>query len=127
MSHIVSIETKIRDLEALPAACLRLGGELVIGQKQFKWWSHKPGVCDHAVRFRGAKYEIGVVKVAGGYELKYDDYQSGGLQEFVGPKAGLLIQAYAIEKTKLTARRQGKRVIGEHRQADGSIMLRLSA
>jgi hypothetical protein len=141
MSHVVSIETKVKDLQALVQAVLRLGGQLVVGQKEFKWYgryigdSAVPqgmtpsdyGKCDHAIRFPGAKYEIGVVKEGDLFQLRYDEYQPGGLSAVVGPKAGRLIQAYAIEKAKRVARMSGKRVIGEQRLADGTIKLRLSA
>jgi len=141
MSHVVSIETKVKDLQALAQAALRLGGELVVGQTTHKWYGRymgdsplpnnvprsELGRCDHAIKFSGAAYEVGVVKVAGGFELRYDEWSDGGLNNVVGPKAGRLIQAYAIEKAKRVARQSGKRVIGEQRLSDGSIKLRLSA
>jgi len=38
MSHIATIETEFRDLDALEAACRSLGLELRRGQATFAWW-----------------------------------------------------------------------------------------
>lgn len=126
MSHITEIQTKVRDLEALTQAVLRLGGELVVGQKEYRWYSRTPGKCDHAIRFPGAKYEIGIVKQGADYALNYDDFQSGGLQQKVGRNCGLLIQSYALEKTKREARRMGSRVVSQTKLKDGSVRLVLA-
>lgn len=77
MSHITKIGLQIKDLDALDKACRRLGLELVRGQKTFKGYTQ--GVCDHAIRVKGAYpsvYEIGLAKQADGkgYELKWDGH-----------------------------------------------------
>ncbi len=38
MSHVVDIATELRDLECIKRACQRLGWELCLGQKTYKWF-----------------------------------------------------------------------------------------
>ena len=140
MSHITAIETKVKDLASLKAACARLGFEFVEGKTAYEWYgryvgdSQVPdgmtiedyGKCDHAIRCPGAKYEVGVVKVGREYQLRFDSYHVGGLMEHLGnEKAGRLVQAYAIEKAKREATRLGRRIVGEQTLEDGSIRLQL--
>lgn len=96
MSHITTIDLQVKDLDALAKACGRLGLELVLGQKTFKWYGRfvgdttpnlSPeeikafGKCDHAIRVKdnANAYEIGVVKRADGkgYALQWDSWQGG--------------------------------------------------
>jgi len=114
VSHIVSIKTQVRDAAAVQAACQRLAlpaprhetVQLYSGQatglavRLPKW--HYPVVCD----------------LASG-QLQYDNY--GGAW---GKQAELdrFLQAYAVEKARSEARRQGHTVT-EQSLADGSIKL----
>ena len=137
MSHVAKIELRINDLGALKAACARLGIEFLPGQKTYKWYGRHIGdyplpegftlddlgKCDHAIRVPGAEYEIGVIKKAQGYVLIWDFWRSGGLEYKLGKDAGLLKQAYAIEKTRAEARRKGYTVI--EKKTDSGIRLHL--
>lgn len=105
MSHISKIELEVRDIQVLSSACNRLGLELLKGQKTFKWYG-KEAKCDHAIRVPGAKYEIGVLKNGSIFELSCDYYDSN-IEKVVGKQAGLLKQAYAVEKAKIEARKKG--------------------
>jgi len=128
MSHIVTIKTELRDLAAIKAACKRMGWQLVEGQHTFSWWGHyvgdyrafeerlrnlgiKPenyGKCDHAIRVPGAKYEIGLVQTGNQFIPLWDAYDTGGLQRITEANGmGGFLQAYAVEKAKLEARRKG--------------------
>lgn len=141
MSHIAKIEIEIKDLEALKAACARIGCTYVEGQRTYKWYgvsigdyplpsgytAHDLGHCDHAIRVPGAAYEIGVVRRRDGkpgYHLLWDFWAEGGLQQQLGTNGGRLIQAYGIEATRRIARGQGYHVT-ETTQEDGSVVLRL--
>ncbi len=124
MSHISEIELKIKSLDALKAACARLGLEFIQGQTTYKWYGHwvgdtplpegvkieDLGTCHHAIRVPGATYEIGVVEKQGEYILMWDFWQSGGLERVLGPGGGKLKQAYSVEQTKAVARRAGYKV-----------------
>lgn len=140
MSHISKIETMIQDLGALKAACKRLCFEFVEGQKTYAWFgrwvgdTEMPegltvddlGKCDHAIKVPGAQYEVGVVKVPGGYELRWDYFTSGGLMEPLGgQKAGKLMQAYSAEKLKREAPINRQRVIKEKVYANGYVELEI--
>ena len=136
MSHIAEIDVEIRSLEALQAACRRLGFEFVAGQREYRWFGRYMkdyplpkdvtvadlGHCDHAIRVPGARYEIGVVQREGEYKLLWDFFVSGGLEERVGPNGQRLVQAYAVEAAKLEAERQGFSCYEEPVQ-DGAIRL----
>jgi hypothetical protein len=138
MSHITKIDIEVTDLAALKAACRRLGFVFVEGRKTYKWYGRLVGDaplpeglsiedlgrCDHAIGVPGAEYEIGVRAKIGGFRLLWDSYQRGGLEQKVGKGAGLLKQAYGIEKAKIEARRKGYSVY-ESRKADGSITLKI--
>ena len=114
MSHIVTIETQVRDAAAVQAACQRLAlaaprqetvklfsGEATGLTVRLPKW-HYPVVCD----------------LASG-RLHFDNF--GGRW---GKQAELdrFLQAYAVEKARSEARRQGHTVT-EQSLADGSIKL----
>ena len=124
MSHVAKIELEIQDLETLKQACQRLNLEFVENQETYRWYgkymgdSPLPegftpedlGKCHHAIRVEGASYEIGVLHRQGKYQLLWDSWQSGGLERVLGPGAGRLKQAYAIERVAKEARLKGYRL-----------------
>jgi hypothetical protein len=107
MSHMVQIELKITELDALEKACARLGLELRRNQTRFAWYGQFLGdssglaaqgvseadydKCDHAIGRRGttpqnsttaggadSEYEIGVIALPdGGYTLRFDYWGPG--------------------------------------------------
>lgn len=136
MSHVVTIATEIRDLQAVKAACKRLGWEFLEGQTTYKWYGESVGdyplptgftaadlgKCHHAIRVPGARYEVGLVRRGNSFVPMWDYWYSGGLSEDTGNK---LAQAYAVEKAKAEARRRGHTVT-EAAMPDGSIRLLVS-
>lgn len=124
MSHVAKIELEINDLDALKAACQRLGLEFCCGQTTYRWYGEfvgdhplpegltvqDLGRCDHAIRVPGASYELGVLKRNGKYLLLWDFWGEGGLERVLGRNAGKLKQAYAIERTRREAMRKGYRI-----------------
>jgi len=109
MSHISKIELEVNDLGMLGQACKGLGLELIRNQKSFKWYG-QDSKCDHAINVPDASYEIGIVKNGNGYELQCDFYDHA-LGKVIGVKGGLLKQAYALQKTRIEARRKGYSVL----------------
>ncbi len=146
MSHVATVETKLTDLQAVKAACERMGWQFVEGQKKYAWYGRSVGdysaadnaldhgmteadlgKCDHAIKVPGAKYEIGLVKKDNGYVPAWDWYAAGGLQNIRSENGlGGFMQAYAIEKTKIEMRRKGM-VCSEKKLADGRIQLHARA
>ena len=84
MSHVANVTAQFRDLAILAEAVKPLGGELVIGQRTHEWfgqflndWNSNRaavnrrdpatfGKCDHAIKFKGVNYEIGLIQEADG-------------------------------------------------------------
>lgn len=114
MSHIVSIKTEVRDVAAVAAACRRLGldqpvqgttklysGEATGLAVKLPDWVH-PVVCDTASG-----------------KLHYDNFGGrwGEQKHF-----DRFLQAYAVEKARLEARKRGHQ-LAEQQLADGSIKL----
>lgn len=138
MSHVAKIELEILDLEILKRACQRLNLEFLENQQTYRWYGRYVGdaplpegfkqedlgKCHHAIRVPGAAYEIGIVHRHGKYFLLWDSWHSGGLERILGPGAGLLKQAYAIERIAQEARLKGYSLI--EKQMPNSVQLVLS-
>ena len=118
MSHIVSIQTEVRDPGAVVAACRRLGlAEPVQGTAKL-FEGEATGLL---VKLPGWLYPV-VCDVQSG-ELRYDNYGgSWGSQEHLDR----FMQSYAVEKAGIEARRRGHSVV-EQPLAAGSIRLSITA
>lgn len=130
MSHMVSVQIDITDLNAMELACKELGLTLVRGQTTHKWYNrwvadyhetdaaYKNGIdpktfghCKHAIRVPNSGYEIGLVDspTGKGFRLVWDFYGTGRrITEAVGGNhAGKLVQLYAKHKALLEAKKKG--------------------
>lgn len=118
MSHIVTVETQVRDAEAVAAACEHL-----------KW--RKPLEGEHKL-FTRSMHGLAVFPPAWHYpvvcelttgKLHYDNYQGywGDEKELDRFK-----QRYAVEKATIEAHRLGRSVL-EQPLEDGTIKLTISA
>ena len=114
MSHIVTIETEVRDLGGLVAACRRLGLDEPIHRTAKLFRSVVTG---HCVELPDWRYPV-VCQLNTG-KLQYDNFSGHWGEQ---SQLDSLMQAYAVEVTKLEARRQGHTVT-EQPLADGSIKL----
>lgn len=114
MSHIVTIKTEVRDATAVKAACQRLGlPEPVQGSVRL----FREEVTGLAVQLPDWRYPI-VAQLATG-QLQFDNFGGcWGEQKHLNR----LLQAYACEKAKIEARRQGHSVT-ESMLPDGSVKL----
>jgi hypothetical protein len=97
MSHISKMELEITSLADLKQACKRLGFTFVDNQETYKWYG------THAIKVPECNYEIGVVQRGSKYTLLWDAWSSGGLEQKIGKNAGILKQAYSIEKIRREA------------------------
>ena len=114
MSHIVTIKTEVRDAEAVRAACERLGLEQPVQGTARLFEGEASGLL---VKLPGWTYPA-VVDTATG-QVRYDNYNgSWGDPQHLDR----FLQAYAIEKAKLEARKRGHSVY-EKPLPDGSIKL----
>ena len=114
MSHIVSIRTEVRDRVAVERACRRLGlADLIDGEAKI-YATIKRGLL---VRLEDWEFPVCCDLASG--EVHFDNY--GGA--WGDPKRlDAFLQAYAVEKATLEARRKGYSVV-EQPLADGSIKL----
>lgn len=114
MSHIVQIQTEIRDPAAIRTACQRLQ---LPPPFQGKFQLFNNTASGWAVQLRNWRYPVVCdVKTA---ELAFDNFEGrwGDLAEL-----DHFLQGYAVEKAKLEARKQGH-TIREQPLEDGSIKL----
>lgn len=87
MSHITTVQTLIKDLDALDDACKDLGATLHRGYDTFNWY-RDPRKCDHMISVPGIHYQVGLVRKPGtdGYEPLYDDFGNGDNPRHDGKK-----------------------------------------
>ena len=114
MSHVVEIQTQIRDPSAVRAACERLQ---LPPPTEGKFRLYASSVTGLGIQLTGWRYPV-VCNTATG-EVKFDNFGGrwGTLREL-----DRFTQSYAVEKAKIEARRQGHSVV-EQPLADGSIKL----
>ena len=112
MSHIVQIQTEVRDANAVRAGCSRLGLDPPV-QGEFKLFNQV--VSGLGVHLRQWRYPV-VCNLNSG-NVQYDNFQG----HWGDPKRlDEFMQAYAVERAKIEARKQGHSVT-EQTLADGSI------
>ncbi len=114
MSHIVQIKTEVRDALAVQAACQRLGLEAPVLGTVTLFATEARGLL---VRLPGWIYPV-VFDTRSG-QVRFDNY-GGRWGEQV--QLDRFLQAYAVEKTKIEARRKGHTVF-EQTLDNGSIKL----
>ena len=114
MSHIVQIQTQVRDPAAVKAACERLKLPAPVDGKHRLYSGQVTGL---AVQLPGWKYPA-VFDTANG-SAQYDNFEG-----YWGDPVQLdrFMQAYAVELAKIQARKQGHSVT-EQALTDGSIKL----
>ena len=114
MSHIVQIETQVRDSVAVQAACRRLGLPAAV-QSTVKLFS---GVATGlAVQLPGWNYPA-VCQLDTG-QLKYDNFNGTWGDE---KELHKFLQAYAIELARIEARKKGY-VVTEQALTNGAVKL----
>ena len=114
MSHIVQIKTEVRDGIAVQAACQRLGLEAPVLGTVTLFATEATGLL---VRLPDWIYPV-VFDTRSG-QVRFDNY-GGRWGEQV--QLDRFLQAYAVEKTKIEARRKGH-IVFEQTLDNGSIKL----
>jgi hypothetical protein len=126
MSHVVSIQTLITDLDALRQAVAELGCTWHQGVKEYRWWGRSAGdypipagfkaedlgKCEHMIAVPGAEFQIGVVRRRDGkpgWTLLYDFYGRRGqpIHDHLGEGLKKLSQRYTVCKTERELRKLG--------------------
>ena len=124
MSHFTTIQTQIRDLEALRDASVELGLGFTTNAK-CRGYAGTSRLAPHVIQLKGP-YDIAVEPSKendGSYGLT-TDWWNGHVAQEVGIGYGRLLQSYGIHKTMREARTRGLRVSRKQEQ-DGSVLLTL--
>ena len=119
MSHTVTIQTQVRDAEAVRKACTRLALPVPVNGVHTLFDGQK--CSGYAVQLPDWIYPVVCDTTTG--SVRHDNFGGRwGKQEHLDS----FMQAYAAEKAKIEARKKGYRV-SETKQADGSIRMTLHA
>jgi hypothetical protein len=116
LSHIVTVQTKVHDPVAVAAACQRFGLAAPVQGTARLYSGEATGLI---VQLPGWRYPAVIDTLTG--TVRYDNF--GG---YWGEQRQLdrFLQTYAVEKTKLEARKKGYQV-SEQALQDGSIKLQI--
>jgi hypothetical protein len=116
MSHVVSIQTKVHDPLVVASACQRLGLPQPNEGKTRLYSGEASGLL---VQLPGWRYPLAIDTTTG--TVQFDNFAGHwGEQQHLDH----FLQCYAVEKTKLEARKRGYQVT-EHALQDGSIRLNI--
>lgn len=114
MSHIVQIQTEVRDEAAVQAACSRLHLPRATRGTFQMYSTEETGL---GIELPHWKYPVVANTETG--QVRFDNYEGRwGSQEFLDQ----FLQAYATERVKIEARKKGHSVV-EQRLDNGSIKL----
>jgi hypothetical protein len=116
MSHVVTIQTRLHDAVAVDAACRRLGFQPAVQGTAHLYSGEATGLI---VQFPGWKYPA-VVDILTGI-VRYDNFNGHWGEQ---SQLDRFLQAYAIEKTRLEARKKGY-TVSEQALENGSVKLRI--
>ena len=124
MSHFTTIQTQIRDLDALSDACVEMDLKL-LPNATCRGYAGMTRKAPHVIKLKGP-YDIAVAPSEGNdgsYGLT-TDWWDGKVEKEVGTGYGRLLQSYGVHKTVREAATRGLR--HTHRiEADGTVLLTL--
>lgn len=124
MSHFTTIQTQIRDLEALRDTCCEMDLHL-LNESQCRGYAGITRLAPNVIELKGP-YDIAVepdTENPGSYGLT-TDWWDGHVAREVGEGYGRLLQCYGVNKTIREARSRGLRST-RRIEADGSILVTL--
>jgi len=116
MSHIVTIQTKVRDPAALAAACARLNLPTPVEGTARLFSGEATGLL---VQLPGWQYPVVIDPQSG--EVRYDNFEGRWGEQ---KELDRLMQSYAVEKCRLECRKKGYH-FSEQLLADGSVKLQI--
>jgi hypothetical protein len=122
MSHFTTINTQIKDITALEAACRELNLQL-FPNAEARGYASQTRHGDFVVQLNGP-YDIAVNRQPDGTYGLTTDWWQGHVEHEVGPQFGKLLQLYAVHKATAEARKKGLSVLRQP-QRNGSIKLLL--
>ncbi len=108
MSHFTTINTQIKDIEALRLACAEMGLQ-VEAKAQARGYQNNWLAGDFVIRLRGP-YDVALRRETNGAYSIHADLWNGHVENELGKGFGTLKQLYGIHKATTEARRQGHNV-----------------
>ncbi len=120
MSHFTTIQTQIKDLEALRETCRELSLSLLENAEARGYGSARQH-GEFVIRLKGP-YDVALHRQTDGSYGLSADWWDGHVEKEVGSNYGRLLQLYAVHKTAGEARKRGLSVQRTLR-TDGSIKL----
>jgi len=105
MSHFTTIQTQIRDVDALRNACREMGLEL-LEDTEARGYGSQRRQGDLVIRLKGP-YDIASTKQQDGTYQLATDWWRGHVEKEVGKNYGRLLQLYGVHKAQAEARRKG--------------------
>ena len=117
MSHIVTVQVEIRDLDAIRSACRRLNLKEPVHGKATLFETEIEGVLVML-----PEWVFPLVCVLNTGEVKYDNFGGAWGDE---KHLDRFVQTYCIEKATLEARKKGYSVV-ESAMLDGSVKLTIN-
>ena len=120
MSHFTTIQTQIKDIEALRLACLEL--KLPLLQNEYaRGYNGAVRRGEFVIKLAGP-YDIAVNQQQDGTFGLTTDFWDGSVEKEVGKNYAKLLQFYGVHKASIEARKKGMSVV-RRQQQDGSIKL----
>ena len=120
MSHFVTVETQIKDIAALKAACRELGLDM-LQNAEARGYAANRQHGDFVITLKGP-YDIAVNrKQDGTFGLTADQWQ-GHVAKEVGTDFTKLMKLYSVHKVLIEAKRKGHTVRRQDLK-DGSVKL----
>ncbi len=120
MSHFTTIQTQIKDIDVLRAACGELGLTL-LPHTEARGYYQNTIKGDYVIRLKGP-YDIALNKQQDGAYGITADLWAGHVESEVGKGYGRLLQLYGVHKTMREARRKGL-LVKRSQQQNGAIKL----
>jgi hypothetical protein len=117
MSHIVTVQTRLRDPAAVAAACRRLNLPVPVQGTARLYSGEATGLL---VQLPGWHYPVVLDTTTG--EVRYDNFEGRWGEQ---RQLDRFLQMYAVEKSRIEARRKGYQ-LSEQALADGSIRLHIA-
>src|SRR5512136_2891941 len=120
MSHFTSIQTQIKDIEALREACAELGLAL-LPHAEARGYGSTVHRGEFIIRLKGP-YDVALNRQTDGTYGLTTDWWDGHVEKEVGSNYGRLLHLYAVHKTAREARKRGL-TVQRMLRTDGSIKL----
>ena len=122
MSHFTDIETRVRDIAAVRAACAELGLQ-VLENAEARGYAQNKVRGDFVIQLNGP-YDVALQRDDNGNYRFVADLWQGHVEKELGQGFGRLKQLYGVHKATIEARRKGLSV-RRRKLPNGSIRLAL--